>query len=240
MATTIEERPERPPPQESQQPQSLLSKKSLALSLSAPRAPPHSSAHRHVLLGKDPSKADWIRHYRVKELESDSSDNNNHITGATSQSAENSFDAAHSFYPHDTLRQRLLERFLQSRRHADVPSTATPHPHLPTGPELGDQITRTLGLWLPHAWTHQLRDQGGFRTISDGLMTAMVPLFGLLDPGSAQAFARLTRQCKTFCYGSDMPKQQYVDVFLPKSSSSTSSSDQGPCRLVFFVHGGAW
>ena len=172
-------------------------------------------------------------HYGIINIDN----NNNNTIGGSTQTTENSFTAAaaHSFYSHDTLRQRLQERFLQSRRHADVPTVVAPHPHLPTGPELGDQITRTLGLWLPHAWTHYLRDRGGFRTISDGLMTAMVPILGLLDPGSAQAFARLTRQCKSFNYGTDMPTQQCVDVFLPESESY-----QGQSRLVFFVHGGAW
>ena len=219
------------------QAQSLLTKKSLALSLSAPRAPPHDSAHRNVLLGKDPSKAEWIRGYRVKELDSEKGD--------SSRSGINDKDegtlAAHSFYPHQTLRQRLRQRFLRSQ-HSDMPHRLHRHPHLPTGPELGDQITRTLGLWLPHAWTHTLRDEGYFRSICDGLTRAVVPLIGALDPRSAREFLRLTRQCQKFVYGSDLPEQQYVDVFLPSSriSSNGTPLNNSSGRLVFFLHGGAW
>lgn len=219
-------------PQESNQSpkqnqQSLLTKKSLALSLSAPRAPPHASAHRHILLGKDPSKAEWVLPgYRVKELKSNNKDEK-----------DCSSRAAHSFYPHDTVRQRLHERFLRLRQHGDALRHCRRHihPHLPTGPELGDQITRTLGLWLPHEWTHKLRDEGYFRSICDGLMTAMVPLLGALDPQSAAAFVRLSVSCQRFVYGTVVPEQQYVDVFLPDKRPSSPLS-----RLVFFVHGGAW
>ncbi|CAB9519354.1 Carboxylesterase [Seminavis robusta] len=42
---------------------SLLTKKSLALSLSAPRVPPHGTAHRALLMGSDHTSLPWTRHH---------------------------------------------------------------------------------------------------------------------------------------------------------------------------------
>ena len=214
-----------------QEQQPLLTKKALAISLSAPRAPPHASAHRQILLGKDPSQSDWrMQGYSVKEFDksSSSSDKTNAIAANDNTLTSKTIDA-HSFEPHDTLRQRLEDRFF--RMHMEGNGPRRQHPHLPAGPELGDQITRALGLWLPHKWTHSLRDGGGFRTICDRLVTATVPFVGATQPRAARDFLQLSRKRQNFVYASQHDLQ-HVDIFLPDHEPSG--------RLVFFLHGGAW
>ena len=209
--------------------QPLLTKKSLALSLSAPRAPPHSSVHRQLLLGKDPSRAEWTTAFTVKEFEATEP---NDTKAAKQERSPAPKTNAHSFYPHDTLRQRLVDRF--RRAHADAPHRIHRHPHLPAGPELGDQITRALGLWLSHSTTNHLRDAGHFRSICDALVTASVPLMGIMDPRTTRKFIQLTKKRQKLVYGSEH-KLQYMDLYLPEPKDEAQA-----IRMVFFLHGGAW
>jgi acetyl esterase/lipase len=120
----------------------------------------------------------------------------------------------------------LLERLQQV-------STVRPHPHLAAGPELGDQATRLLGVLLPLSWQHSCRDSGTFRSISDSLVTASVPLLALAHPGAAINFWKLTQRVQRLHYG---PHERHVmDVFLPEKNLVC-----GVRRMIFFVHGGAW
>jgi acetyl esterase/lipase len=191
----------------------LLSEKALALSLSAPRAPPHGSAHRQILLGKDPllPHADAWRKIR-----------NGYNVQPSSSSKIDDDEEAHAPHPHhdprETLR-RLAARGWRSLR----------HPHLPVVPPFGDQVTRALGGWLPVTWTNHIRDTGGFRSLCDVLVTASVPLIGATSPSAAARFGQLTRLCKRRQYGPH--PLNFVDLYLPTKSKS---------RLVVFIHGGAW
>ena len=207
----------------------LLSKKSLALALSAPRAPPYGSIHRQVYLGKahhNSSDTAWSRHYRITDdrHERDASSNRSHPINKN-------HEEAHSFVPHDTLRQRLRQRILTTK-HPDAPA----HPHLQPFPEWGDRVTRSLGLLLPLKWQNSCRDSGGFRSICDTLVTATAPSAALTKPAVALQFIRNTLAMERIHYGSH--NRQFIHLYRPRSSQSSEPID--PTRLLFFVHGGAW
>jgi len=190
--------------------QSLLTQKAFALALSPPRAPPVGTAHSDFLLGKDSSQsAQPLLHHP-------------HDGGAQQHQA-------HSHDPHHTLRQRLHQ--LLHKSHRDTPSRL-PHPHLASGPEISDKITRYLGVLLPVQWHNTVRDSGGFRFLLDAIVTTTAPTMAITQPGTALKFLKLTASSQRIRYGSH--PRHYLDLYLPEQQQ------QQPQRLVFFVHGGAW
>lgn len=105
---------------------------------------------------------------------------------------------------------------------------------------------------VPLSWQHGLRDGGGFKKISDALVTSLaVPMGALANPTAAVNFARLSskKNLLQLRYG-DHPSQ-FIDVFLPPSEDelTTNSKKRNDHKqrkkrrargMVFFVHGGAW
>lgn len=194
--------------------QSLLTEKAFALALSPPRAPPFGTAHHDILLGKNP----WQK---------------------CSQAATQLIvEQAHGHVPHDTLRDRmhlLLHRSHNSSNH----NRHLAHPHLPTGPELGDRITRFLGVVLSVELLHGIRDGGYFRSLVDTIVTTSAPTLALTSPFAALAFVKLTANSQRVQYGSH--ERQYFDLYLPANHDVDDRQQKTtPERLVFFVHGGAW
>jgi acetyl esterase/lipase len=190
--------------------QSLLTPKAFALALSPPRVPPEGTAHRELLLAKDPSSSS-SQHQRLLEQ-------------------------AHSHTPNHTLRKRLHELMHTSHQSS---THRLPHPHLATGPELGDQITRFLGVVLPVHWHNACRDSGSFRFILDTIVTVTAPTMGITSPSIAYQFLQLTADSQRIRYGSH--PRQYLDLYLPKpKQQQQSTAPTEATRLIFFVHGGAW
>ena len=238
-------------------PNALLTPKSLALALSPPRAPPYGSWHRDILLtGHNRhhkniknnhtnkkhhqgrirqwlSPLKWARHYHVTEErvpDQDGPQTNNDEPQPTSPHIE-----ARSRVPHDTLRQRLLQRLLQSHSAARS-SQSWRHPHLTVVPDRGDQVTRWLGVWLPLSWQRSFRDSGWFRTVCDVLVTTTAPLVPLAAPRAALTFIQHSNRLHHLRYGTHA--RQYLHLILPSTSSSDKS--RSPRRILVFVHGGAW
>ena len=204
---------------------SLLTVKALAASLSPPRIPPIGSAQRELLHGRDP--AWWPWHV---ETPLDKSPFSVHQTMRSSRDT----NEAYRRESHNTLHDRLRDRLRNSHRNAAVASTARtrrlPHPHLATGTELSDQLTRLLGVWLPLPWQHHCRDSGLFRTLCDAIAALASPSVAVASPRCLTTYWNLSSQRKSIRYGPH--PMQFVDVYLPHDSASK--------RLVFFVHGGAW
>jgi len=191
-------------------PEELVTPQSLALSLAAPRAPPFGSKHRDLLCGKDP-RASFLTHHH--ELDHD-------IHVHTRQQSQRATVQSHHGV-HHRLQKMLESAHLKFKM---------PHPHLSFAPDSGDQVTRCIGSTLPIWWQHKSRDNGRFRSISDGIITATAPSLTLANPDAARRFLKLTTDVFTFRYGKH--KSQFVDMFLP--------SDGKRRGFVFFVHGGAW
>ena len=185
--------------------ETLLTRKSLQLSLSAPRCPPHGTAHRSILVGEDPSGHPFV---------------------------DNDHEQANSGYNrHSGLRERLSH--LLQRSHFDIPlHRRIPHPHLATGLEVSDQMTRLLGAILPLSWQNHFRDSGGFRNTMDTLVSWSIPVGAVTNPSAAAEMLRLTRKRKNFSYGDH--EMQCIDMFLPECPEAQISG------LIFFAHGGAW
>lgn len=193
-------------------PNELLTKKSLALSLAPPRAPPHDTPHRSLLTGLDP-------HHSLL------------TTTALVVDDENVYHQTHSYYTDHTLRQRFST--LLPHIHLSLPRRL-PHPHLPAGPELGDRMTRALGSTLSLERQNALRDGGGFRRIVDTLVTLSVPGMAIGNPKVARKFLELTNQYMSSLRYGRHPMQK-IDLLIPPLST-----DQQVGGLLFFVHGGAW
>ena len=191
--------------------ETLLTQKALELSLSPPRCPPYYTAHRLLLQGKDPSGNPYITHHD---------------------------DQAHSDYNrHTGMRERLLHLLDQSYR--EIPRQhfrrrRLPHPHVATGPEVSDQITRFLGTILPLPWQNYCRDSGAFRTISDTLVTWSIPIGAISNPSAAVEFLRLSERLIQIPYGNHH-EMQFIDMYFPPDCPEAHVTG-----LVFFVHGGAW
>jgi acetyl esterase/lipase len=192
--------------------QSLLTRKAFALAMSPPRVPPEGTAYRDFLLARNPSRSSSSKHQRLLEQ-------------------------AHSYSPNHTLRRRLQELMHKSHQSS---AHRMPHPHLSTVPELGDQITRFLGVVLPVHWHNACRDSGSFRFIMDTIVTVAAPTVGITSPSVAYQFCQLTANSQRIRYGSH--PRQYFDLYLPtkqqQQQQSTATTDA--TRLIFFVHGGAW
>ncbi|KAG7372341.1 hypothetical protein IV203_018484 [Nitzschia inconspicua] len=236
---------------------SLLTPKSLQLSVTAPRCPPYYTAQRSLLIGRRPRPgADpYLTHHTIVNSDSKHSVTSVHKTEGVQEA-------------HDRHHERLMDRFFffrgtgrsksttNFRKSSTMKSVATspfhhnsslmtPHPHLPSlGPDTSSQATRVLGTLLPLKWQNHCRDSGGFRWIADSLVKASIPFAALSHPGAAKRFVQLTRSCRRLQYGdcnerneSQANKMQFMDVFLPDTSDS---QQQKPRGMVFFVHGGAW
>ena len=204
-------------------PESLMTRKALVASLSPPRAPPIGSAHRHLLGGRNPSKAHWEKVNRLYHPP--------HRHRYDESTAIDSREAQ-GHRPHRTFLQRLQERLSKSRyefpRH--------PHPHLPIGPpEVEDQITRLLGVLLPLSWQNQFRDSGRFRAVADTLTVASIPILAVMQPAQTMNFLKLGSRVKRIKY--DKHPMQIMELFLPEESNT---DQQHYTRTIFFVHGGAW
>jgi hypothetical protein len=103
------------------------------------------------------------------------------------------------------------------------------HPHLPSGHELADNLTRFLGVWLPLSWQNWLRDSGRLRTYIDTLMSYSAPTYALFScPDALVIYQRLTEKCQTLRYG-EHPSHT-MDLFFPEESQTIRG-------LVFFVVG---
>jgi acetyl esterase/lipase len=169
--------------------ETLLTKKSLELSLSPPRCPPFGTAHHSVLLGTNPLNDPYV-----------STDHH---------------DDAHSKYNHTTsgnVRERLMY-LVYNARHNGIR-----HPHLSVGPEVGDQVTRFLGTILPLSWQNHCRDSGGFRSIVDNLVTSSISGGVVTNPRAAIRYLKLTQRCQTIHYGSHH-ESQFIDMFFPEDCS---------------------
>mmetsp|Transcript_63359 Transcript_63359/g.187226 ORF Transcript_63359/g.187226 Transcript_63359/m.187226 type:complete len:497 (-) Transcript_63359:389-1879(-) len=212
----------------SQDEESLVTPTSLALSLAPPRAPPHGTAHRMLLVARDPSDAN----------------------ASHSASSDGGADA-HSSYEHHGLRSRI-EQIIDAAHLETVPGSGKgggfvglsrlPHPHLPAGPEIADRMTRALGATLPLPWQHSFRDSGGFRSLADFLVTASVPALALGNIQTSRNFLELTERRTEVRYGRH--EMQKIDLFEPSvEDAGTGTGTTGSPRLrglVFFIHGGAW
>jgi acetyl esterase/lipase len=193
--------------------ETLLTQKSLQLSLAPPRSPPFGTALHSLLVGTSPSaNNDPYADHQDDQAHSDY--NNQHSSSSSSSSG---------------IRERLMHLIYNARRDG----TIIPHPHVPVGPEGSDQVTRFLGSVLPLSWHNYVRDSGGFRSISDTVVTCSIPAGAVANPGAAVSFLRLTRQMQTIPYG-DHHESQFMDMFFPECSRQELRG------LVFFVHGGAW
>jgi len=186
--------------------ESLLSPLALQMSLSPPRAPPVGTAHRNLLNKRDPSRAALTHHH---EIEHD-------IPKSRKQQAMRA-----TVQCHHGLKDRVGK--LLHATHLDG-SFRMPHPHL--SPDSGDQFTRYLGSALPIWWQHKSRDDGTFRSISDGIVTFSVPSLAVVNHEAAKRFVNLTRTRTTIKYGKY--SGQFVDLFLPPDESKRRG-------LVFFV-----
>ena len=152
--------------------ESLLTKRSLALSLSPPRCPPFGTIHRSVLT--------------------------NSAYPSTAYADFDNDDQAHSDYnKHSGIRERLMHLIYNNE--SIVRGLA--HPHLPVGPELSDKVTRFLSTILPIRWLNHGRDSGFFRKISDGIVTGSIPLAALANPKAATVFLHLSQQMRVIKYG---------------------------------------
>jgi hypothetical protein len=193
--------------------ETLLTKKSLQLSLSPPRSPPFGTALHSLLVGTIPSaNNDPYADHQDDQAHSDY--NNQHSSSSSSGSG---------------IRKRLMH-LVYNARHDGM---TIPHPHVPVGPEVSDQVTRFLGSVLPLSWHNHVRDNGGFRSISDTVVTCSIPAGAVANPAAAVSFLRLTRQVQTIPYG-DHHESQFMDMFFPECPRQELRG------LVFFVHGGAW
>jgi len=186
----------------------LVTPQSLALSLAAPRAPPVGSTHRHLLSGKDPRGSFLTHHHH--EIAHD-------IHIQKKQQGHHANVQYHHGLHHRV--QKLLE--------SNFVKLQMPHPHLSFAPDSGDRITRYLGSTLPIWWQHRNRDDGTFRSISDGIVTSSLPSIAFANFNASRNFLKLTANKVTLKYGRH--KSQFVDMFLP-----TGEERRG---LVFFVHG---
>jgi hypothetical protein len=123
---------------------------------------------------------------------------------------------------HGSLHRRLVA-FLESATEIHRPR----HPHLPSGPELAENVTRFLGVWLPLSWQNWLRDSGRLRAFIDTLLTYSAPTYALLAcPDALVEFQRLSKKCQTLRYG-EHPSHA-IDLFFPDESETIRG-------LVFFV-----
>ena len=135
-------------------PENLVTPYSLAMSLAPPRAPPHDSPNRHLMCGKDPSKAALtLHHHHHHHHENDDhypyDDRDNDLKNYVQHGIKSRI-------------QQLLQTIFQNSNNY---SSLLPHPHLPMSPEFGNYVTRFIGAGLPLSKQNRWRDNGIFRSI---------------------------------------------------------------------------
>lgn len=200
--------------------QDLVTPTSLAMSLAPPRSPPMGSAHRNLYCNKDPSQGFFTHHHHLHH-HGIAQNVHNHSKRRDRQVAK--------VQNHHGLKERV------GRLLRDIHGNSSmrfPHPHISVATDSGDQFTRSIGSFLPILWQHKFRDDGTFRSISDGLIKASIPSLALINRDAARRFIELTNKKITVPYGSH--KLQTIDVYLPREGMHASRG------FVFFVHGGAW
>ena len=186
------------------------------------------TAHRALLIGGDPTILPWTRHHAQDNLSQTQQPNAKTTTDATTTDNKNNNNNnnTHNTGIEFSLHRRLVA-FLRSSAVAMKQRPRLPHPHLPTGPELAEHVTRSLGVWCPLSWQNWLRDSGCLRSCIDNLLLyGSAPAMAVACPEAYQEFQRLTAVCQPVRYG-DHPSQ-IVDLFLPANQSATRG-------LVFFV-----
>jgi acetyl esterase/lipase len=186
-------------------PQPLLTEKSLALALAPPRAPPFGTLHHTLLLAQGDPSTQPIAH---------------HVHPSTSTIRR------------DQARARLQERlFLLSTPRRN----RLPHPHLTSGPVVGDQMTRFLGTLLPLKWHNACRDSGAFRWICDTLVPASAPL--MLTSTMVTDFRKLSARVQRHQYG---PHPRHILELYPPTTTTEPTTTVSSSSLLVFIHGGAW
>jgi hypothetical protein len=130
----------------SEEDESLVTPVSLAMSLAPPRAPPHDSAQRFLLLGLPLPSSRALSLLR--------NHHNNSILPQKRHSEEEHHETHHDD-SHVVVRERI-GKLLQAAQDR-LPKYRVPHPHLPVGPEVGDRTTRALGAILPLSWQNHFR-----------------------------------------------------------------------------------
>lgn len=134
---------------------------------------------------------------------------------------------------YDNNLHRQWVSFLQASTTGMKQRPRMPHPHLPSGPELAEYITRTLGVWLPLSFQNYVRDAGHVRTMIDRLMHFSAPAYALIHPEAYREFQRLSHLCVRIPYATDVEgvdhhPSQVIDMFLPPTTTT-------PRGLIFFV-----
>mmetsp|Transcript_5282 Transcript_5282/g.7871 ORF Transcript_5282/g.7871 Transcript_5282/m.7871 type:complete len:296 (+) Transcript_5282:112-999(+) len=217
-------------------PSCLVTPRSVALSLAPPRSPPHESSLRMLLTGRNPSEAEFYHHHPYPHPHHHYNDNG--PQQQHHQGHDLDHDYAHYIYSNHSLPSRIhqiLEAAHLLRLERKRKNEILPHPHLSTGPEVAQKMTRALGALLPLSSQNKFRDNGGFRSLADTSVLLSTPLIALTKPHAAANFLKLSKSYEEIRYGShDM---QRMELYLP---SSTTTSDNDVRGLVFFVHGGAW
>ena len=250
--------------------ESLMSLKALQISISPPRCPPYYTAQRSWMLGggrPTPGRDMYVvvdRDYADVAATTGKKNRRN----TTIEEAHSAYD--HHHHHHAFLIDRLLHhgnrphirnKKKKSNKSNNSDNYLRHHPHwtgsggilssfFPTvsrpsmGPlQLSDSLTRLLGTVLSLETQNRFRDTGGFRSVSDGLVTATIPIAASVNPSALLSFSKLTMSKRRLVYGTDDETLQFIDVFFPPPSSSSSSSStqgQSPRGMVIFVHGGAW
>jgi acetyl esterase/lipase len=215
----------------------LLTKRSLALSLSPPRISPRGSLQHALWMGRERD---------LSPPRDDGCMNNEEKSDGLSQQPQEA--AVSNARLQERLQERrLIEQDLLKSRPSLQQRQA--HPHLPIKPDLSNQLTRWMSLWVPMKFQHAFRDSGGFRSVSDGLVALMAPSMALSSPKSAMGFLELGKSMRRVAYGPH--SLQFMDIYQPvPSSSATAASNETVVandashkttdRIIVFVHGGAW
>jgi len=246
----------------------LISQKALELSLSAPRVPQYGTTHRSILMGR--KKMDL---WKNRSLMGGGQGTDCQHRGGPPPPSLSSFMTTMTTpmrYDHNISSSR--RRSPRDRRSVFTTSTFPRrhhHPHLREYPTFGDRMTRIVfgpkGISLSRQ--NHLRDDGGFRSIADGLLEYSIPLGMGTQPQAVYSFLQLTygtryqpplRQIR---YGPH--KSQIIDLMFPpkipsqqreeqlqqgndsdsskqKQQQHSNDNDEDWDGMVVFIHGGAW
>ena len=189
----------------------LMTRRSLALSLSPPRAPPFDSAQRASLLGKNPS------HQALAQSKKQSADDREHHE-CVRQRILKGHRAVPYRKPHPHLLPKSDEETIRWLGTV-IPMSFLNHVRTCICRQCLSPLTVN-----PHLF-FSLGDSGKFRSIVDGLVTSGVPAMAVTQPSLAGRFLHMTATRKTLRYGNH--SMQIVDMFFPKEGTSRG--------LVFFV-----
>jgi len=197
---------------------SLLTTKSLSLSLAPPRSPPFSSSHHYLLRGKNPSSTGTFL-TSTGDLHGDEVDSR---SAAQKDQSSNKL-LGNQYHDNKNRTQRLFER-IYLKQHP-------PHPHL--RPTSEHWSTRLLFNVIPKWYqNNNIRDNGNLRRFADGLVTVNVPALALTNPRVTKEFVMLGQRRIELRYG-ERHEMQKLDFFLPDDNKNIRG-------FFFFAHGGAW